>query len=72
MAEKQVDARGYSCPEPVLMAKEAIESAGPGTVEVLVETETSRENVTRMARSLGCSVEVVEVGGDFRLTITKG
>lgn len=72
MADKTVDARGLSCPEPVLLAKQAIESLARGTIEVLVETTTSRDNVTRMAKHLGCSVAAEEVGGEFRLTITKG
>ena len=72
MADKVVDARGLSCPEPVLLAKRAIEAIPSGTVEVLVETTTSRDNVTRMAKHLGCSVAAEEVGGEFRLTIKKG
>ena len=72
MADSVVDARGLSCPEPVLLAKQAIEAIARGTIEVLVETTTSRDNVTRMAKHLGCSVAVEEVGGEFRLTIRKG
>jgi len=72
MADKVVDARGLSCPEPVLLAKQAIEAMSAGTIEVLVETTASRDNVTRMAKYLGCSVATQEAGGEFRLTITKG
>ena len=72
MADMEVDARGLSCPEPVLLAKEALESIAAGTVVVLVETATSRENVTRLARGMGCAVEVEEAGDDFRLTIRRG
>ena len=72
MADKVVDARGLSCPEPVLLARQAIESLARGTVEVRVETATSRDNVTRMAKRLGCSVAAEEAGGEFRLTIRKG
>ncbi|MBM4033127.1 MAG: hypothetical protein FJ291_15275 [Planctomycetes bacterium] len=72
MADRVVDARGLSCPEPVLLAKRAIEALASGTVEVLVETTASRDNITRMARHLGCSVVAEEAGGEFRLTIWKG
>jgi len=72
MADKVVDARGLSCPEPVLLTKQAIEALEAGVVEVLVDTATSRDNVTRMAKHLGCTVEVAEAGPDFRLTITRG
>ena len=44
-----VDARGLSCPQPVLETKAALDSAGGGTIEVLVDTVTSRENVLRLA-----------------------
>ena len=72
MAEKTVDARGLSCPEPVLLVKQAIESLDRGTIEVLVDTETSRENVTRMAESRSWRVEVVESGdGGFVLCVKK-
>jgi TusA-related sulfurtransferase len=65
-----VDARGLSCPQPVILARNAIQ-AGDFPVEVLVETVTSRENVKRAAEKLGCAVEVEEVGEEFRLTIAK-
>jgi len=72
MAEKQVDARGLSCPEPVLLSKRAIGAIEAGSVEVLVDTVTAKENVTRMARSQGCSVRAEQQGEDFLLTLVKG
>lgn len=68
----QVDARGLSCPEPVLRARKAIGTleAG-GQLEVLVESVTSRENVRRTAQSMGCTVEVAEDGDGFRLLIKR-
>lgn len=67
---KTVDARGFSCPQPVIMARNAIkEDQFP--VEVLVETVTSRENVRRASEKLGCTVEVEEMGDEFKLTLTK-
>ncbi len=68
----QVDARGLSCPEPVLRARKAIATLGAtGQLEVLVESVTSRENVRRTAQSMGCSVEINEEGDGFRLLITR-
>ena len=57
----QVDARGLSCPQPVILARDAIQ-VGDFPVEVLVETVTSRENVKRAAEKLGCAVQIEEVG----------
>jgi TusA-related sulfurtransferase len=65
-----VDARGLSCPEPVLRTREALKKLAAGaTLEVLVETVTSRENVSRMARSSGYDVQVEDREDGFRLLI---
>ncbi len=69
-----VDARGLSCPEPMLQAKNALKMVASGEqFEVLVETVTSRENVNRMAKSNGCKVVIEELEGEdgYRLLITK-
>ncbi len=72
MADQTVDARGLSCPEPVLLAKKAIEGLTSGTIEVLVDTVTSKENVTRMASTLSCAVKSETVGdGSFVLRMKK-
>jgi tRNA 2-thiouridine synthesizing protein A len=67
---KVVDARGFSCPQPVIMTRKAIQT-GEFPIEVLVETVTSRENVRRASEKLGCQVKVEEMGEEFKLTITK-
>lgn len=66
----QVDARGLSCPQPVIRTRNAI-NAGKFPIEVLVETVTSRENVRRMAEKVGCKVKVEEAGDEFKLVISK-
>lgn len=66
-----VDARGRSCPEPVLMTKRAAEKAGAGTMEVLVDTATSKENVTRYAEGAGWKVSAAPNDGGFKLTLKK-
>lgn len=65
-----VDARGFSCPQPVIMAQKAI-ADGKFPVEVLVDTVTSRENVRRMAERLGCKVAITQQDDEFRLVLTK-
>jgi len=65
-----VDARGLSCPQPVILTRKAIK-AGGFPIEVLVETVTSRENVRRAAEKLGCRVDVEATGNEFKLTVTK-
>lgn len=67
---KIVDARGLSCPQPVMKAREAIQ-AGVFPIQVLVETVTSRENVRRMAEHMGCQVNIIQMEEEFELTITR-
>jgi tRNA 2-thiouridine synthesizing protein A len=67
---RAVDARGLSCPQPVILARKAIEG-GEFPIQVLVETVTSRENVRRAALKLGCQVQIDELGNEFKLTLTR-
>ncbi|NPA15343.1 MAG: sulfurtransferase-like selenium metabolism protein YedF [Deferribacteres bacterium] len=67
-----VDARGLSCPQPVLKTKEALEAIDEGIVEVLVDNPASKENVKRFAEKMGCTVEIEEEKDHFRLKIVKG
>lgn len=72
MSNEVVDARGLSCPQPVLLSRQAVKKLESGDkVEVLVDTVTSRENVRRAVEGVGCKVEIKEEGDEFRLTITK-
>jgi len=67
-----VDARGFSCPQPVLMTLDGIKKADTGEIVILVDTDTSKENVSRAATSQGWQVkEVLEEGGGYRVTISK-
>jgi TusA-related sulfurtransferase len=54
---EQIDARGLSCPQPVLLTLEKIKTMGAGQLEVLVDTEASRENVAapRPAKAGPCN-----------------
>ena len=67
-----VDARGLSCPMPVIKTKNALECIDGGSVVVIVDNATARDNVTRLAKSKGCTISVERKGDDFYLTLTKG
>ena len=67
---KTIDARGLSCPEPVIRAKNAMES-GDKEYEILVDNVVAKENVSRFAIHQGYQVEVEEQGDDFLLKIKK-
>jgi len=66
-----IDARGLSCPAPVLMAKEATEKDRLDVVEVLVDNEAARENVTRFLGSQQFSVSSVPEGKDFKISARR-
>jgi tRNA 2-thiouridine synthesizing protein A len=67
-----VDARGLSCPQPVLLTLEAIKKVSKGQLTVLVDTETSKENVLRAALSQGWQdAGVQEQAGEFQITLNK-
>lgn len=65
-----VDVRGFSCPIPVVKTKKAMEDNPNDVLTVLLETEVSKENVSRLAESRGYSVREEEVLGEYRLTLT--
>lgn len=65
-----VDARGLSCPQPVVLAKKALESNRK--VNVIVDNETALENVKRLGTKLGCDVRVKEKsGGLYEIQISR-
>ena len=66
-----IDARGYSCPTPVVLVQKAVKNGAPDTLEVAVDNQCSVENVTRFARNAGYQVEVRDFEGDFKLVLTK-
>ena len=70
MAENNrvVDARGRSCPEPVLMTKKALAQQS-GRLQVLVDNQVAVDNITRFAQNKGLAVRVENKGSDCQLTI---
>ena len=68
----KVDARGLACPAPVLATKAAIESEHPERLEVLVDNDPSRENVTRFLASQGYTSAVEQEGEVYTITATRG
>lgn len=46
---ERVDARGKTCPLPVIETKKVLESMTEGTVEVLVDNAIAVQNLCKMA-----------------------
>ena len=66
-----IDARGLSCPMPVVMTQKAVRKDAPASLEVLVDAQVAVENITRYAQSQGYQVKAEPQGPDFKLTLTK-
>ena len=65
-----LDARGLSCPEPVVMIRKAMMSK-EAEYTIIVDNPTAKENVTRYAEHQGYKVAVTEANDEYTLTITK-
>ena len=64
----EVDARGLSCPQPLMMTADAIKSQ-KGAFKVLVSEPHQRTNVEKFAKDKGKKVTVTELGADFEIVI---
>ncbi len=67
-----IDARGLSCPQPIFLTQEAIWKQKNGTIEVLVDDPTARQNIERTAEKEGWNFRITELEeDDCLLTLTK-
>lgn len=68
---KEVDARGLSCPIPVIQTKKALESLREGSVRTIVDNETAKENISKLAKSMDYRYTISENRGEFTIDIFK-
>ena len=67
---KIVNATGLSCPQPVILAKQAIEENEK--VKVIVDNDTALENVKRLGTKLGCDVKSEKKNdGTYEIDLTR-
>lgn len=65
-----IDARGLACPQPVIQTRKAMEQADQ--VVTLVDNDTARANVSRMAQKAGWNVNVIPEDDEFRVEMVRG
>ena len=65
---KEVDARGLSCPEPLMLTAEALKNAD-GPVKVLVSAPHQKMNVEKYAKDHGKKAVSTEKDGCFEVVI---
>ncbi len=70
MTTKRIDARGLSCPQPVVLVSQAI-ADGNADLEIIVDNEVARENVTRLATRRGLKTDAREEGADIVIRTAK-
>ncbi|MCT4633375.1 MAG: sulfurtransferase-like selenium metabolism protein YedF [Firmicutes bacterium] len=66
----KVDARGLDCPMPVIKTKKALQESEE--VVAIVDNETAKENVSKLAKSMNCNINIRESEGDYYIDIFKG
>lgn len=67
---EKIDVRGMSCPQPVLMTKNAIEKHPEG-IDILVDNNTAKNNITRFLKNLGYNLEYKNEEEDTLIVVRK-
>jgi TusA-related sulfurtransferase len=70
-AKLDLDARGLSCPEPVIRTKKVLKLGSSSPITVLVDNKVAAENIKRLAKSLKFQCAIQEQDGDLLLTIKE-
>ena len=69
--KKFIDAKGKSCPMPVIMAKKEID-AGVKFFEIEVDNKIAVENLKKLANSQGFTTTIEENNGNFKVNFSNG
>ena len=72
MKKIEVDARGQACPKPVIMTKKELDNIEEGIIITIVDNEVAKNNVSKLANSLGFEYKVDEGENEYFITIIKG
>ncbi|WFD09706.1 sulfurtransferase TusA family protein [Tepidibacter hydrothermalis] len=66
----KVDVRGMSCPQPVLITKNAVNS-NPKEIEIIADDNTAVNNISRFLKISGYKYEVNEIKEDYIINAKK-
>ncbi|WFA08337.1 sulfurtransferase-like selenium metabolism protein YedF [Tissierella sp. Yu-01] len=70
---KKIDARGQACPKPVIMTKKELDNLIEGVITTIVDNEVAKENVSKLASSMGLEFDVEQTKEDeYLINIKKG
>lgn len=68
MAKITVDARGLSCPQPVMLTMEALKQNAEA-YEILVDNQTALNNVSRFVKNAGKTASVTEKDDEYIIEV---
>ena len=66
-----IDARGLSCPEPVILLRGEMQKHPADHYEISVDNRVSVENISRLAAKEGFTTDVRQDGDVFTLRLQK-
>lgn len=69
---KTIDARGLSCPQPVILTKRVMDEKSGEEIVTIVDNPAARENVSRLADSQGYAVKVETQGQESYIHMSLG
>ncbi|MCJ2163829.1 MULTISPECIES: sulfurtransferase-like selenium metabolism protein YedF [unclassified Pseudodesulfovibrio] len=71
MTEISLDCKDLPCPQPVLKCKDAIERNSPNRLEITVDNDAAKENVSRFMTVQGFTVKTRQEGRNHIITGTR-
>ncbi len=73
MSSQKVDARGKTCPVPLVMTKKVFDALAEGQkMQVVVDNDTSAKNIETFVCESGGKAVLLKDGVETTLTLTKG
>lgn len=64
----EIDVRGLSCPEPVMMTMDAMEENPGKTIKVIADEAHTKTNIEKMLKYQGKKSQTVENGSQYEIT----
>lgn len=68
---KVIDCKGLECPKPVINTKKALDASNGEALEIIVDNDVAKENVSKFLATKEVSFEINEKNGCFHI-ITEG
>lgn len=66
----KIDARGLSCPQPVILAKKAVDKK-ENSIEVSVDNNVALNNVKKFLVNAGYNITIKEINDDFVISAIR-